>query len=685
MIRRPHAWSLPGDRLKKTSGNFNRNAIRRTIAAAIMTTIPALGSLAEERKTLPILDAVTLTKSCTQALREARESVKAMEAIPLAAVTVENVLDQWDLDAIELENVVGVVAILNNVHPDRSVREAADKCTLEISSFGTELYQNEKLYERVKAVIPKTSTQRQLKKDLLEGFEDSGVALPPDKRKRYREISDRITELSQEFGRNIRDNPAKLTFTPAEYEGLSASWIERVPKDSQGNVEVGFDYPDYVPFMSSSRNEAARERYYVAYHRRGTPRNLEILDEIVALRREIAALYGVPTFAHYVTRRRMVESPETVAKFLDEVKASVSEVEKRDLDELRKLKSEMTGTPLDSTKLHRWDLNFYRERLREQRFQIDQEALRRYFPTPQTVQWVLDVSQKIYGVRFEAAKVPLWHEDVLYFDVKDGETGAFIGGMYLDLFPRDGKYKHAAAWPVRGVSSKAGRRPISVLVTNFDRTGLTHDELETFFHEIGHVLHGVFSQTEYNAHSGTSVQRDFVEAPSQMYEEWARRIESLRTIREVCPECPLMDEALVDRLNDARRFGQGIDYARQHLYAAFDMALAGSEKTAALDLWKKMEGDTPLGYVPATEFPGTFGHITGGYAAGYYGYMWSEVLALDMLSSFGDNIMNPEVGRKFRRMILSRGGEVPARELVEQFLGRPVNSKAFFAEITGKR
>lgn len=659
--------------------------IRRTIAAVIMTATPALSSAAEERKTLPILDAVTLTKSCTQALREARESIAAMERVPLDEVTAENILERWDLDAIELENVAGVVSILNNVHPDRSVREAADACTLELSSFSTELFQSEKLYERVKASAPKTAAQKQLQKDLLEGFEDSGVTLPPGKRKRFKEISDRITELSQEFGRNIRDNPTRLTFTPTEYEGLPASWIERVAKDAQGNAEVGFDYPDYVPFMSSSRNEAARERYYIAYHRRGTPRNLEILDEIVSLRREIAALYDLPSFAHYVTRRRMVENPETVLKFLDEVKATVTEVENRDLEELRKLKSEMAGTPLESTKLNRWDLNFYRERLREQRFQIDQEALRKYFPMPQTLQWVLGVSEKIYGVRFEPAKVPLWHEDVLYYDVKDAESGAFIGGMYLDLYPREGKYKHAAAWPVRGVSRKAGRKPISVLVTNFDRMGLTHDELETFFHEIGHVLHGVFSETDYNAHSGTSVQRDFVEAPSQMYEEWARKIESLKTIREVCGECPLMDEALVKRLNDARRFGQGIDYARQHLYAAFDMALAGSGSAKALDLWKKMEGDTPLGYVPATEFPGTFGHITGGYAAGYYGYMWSEVLALDMLSSFGENIMNPEAGRKFRTMILSRGGEEPSRQLVERYLGRPANSKAFFAEITGRR
>ncbi len=650
-----------------------------------MTTTESTPVSVDERITLPILDAVTLLKSCSQVLREAREHVAAMEKVPLDAVTVENILDQWDSNTIELENVVGVVAILNNVHPDRRVREAADRCTLDISSFETELYQNEKLYERVLAVKPETAAQSQFRKDLLEAFEDSGVALPPGKRNRYKEISDRITELNQEFGRNVRDNPERLTFSPAEYDGLPQSWIDRVSKDERGNVHVGFDSPDYIPFMNSSHSEAARERYYVAFQRRGTPRNIEILDEIVTLRREIASLYGEPSYAHYVTKRRMVENPETVHRFLEEVKAIVIEAEKRDLEELRLLKAEMTGQPPGKVVLHRWDVNYFRERLRERRFRIDQEALRSYFPTRPATEWLLDVSEQLYGVRFERVAVPVWHEDVVYFDVHDEESGRFMGGMYLDLFPREGKFKHAAAWPVRGASRRTGRTPISVLVTNFNRDGLTHDELETFFHEIGHVLHGVFSETEYTAHSGTSVQRDFVEAPSQMYEEWARRLESLRRIAKRCPDCPLMDQELVDRLNEARRFGQGIDYARQHLYAAFDMALAGPESGSVLDLWMAMEGDTPLGHVPGTEFPGSFGHITGGYAAGYYGYMWSKVLALDMLSEFGDNVMNPEAGRKFRRMILSRGGEAPARQLVEKFLGRPVSSKAFFENVRGTR
>jgi thimet oligopeptidase len=198
------------------------------------------------------------------------------------------------------------------------------------------------------------------------------------------------------------------------------------------------------------------------------------------------------------------------------------------------------------------------------------------------------------------------------------------------------------------------------------------------------VLHGVLSDTWYLAHSGTSVERDFVEAPSQMYEEWASRMESLSLLRDHCPGCPAVDESLVERLNAAKKFGSGIDYGRQLLYASFDMALSSEQPGRSIDVWREMEGATPMGTIDGTEFPGTFEHIASGYAAGYYGYMWAKVIALDMVSAFGSNLMNDSLGRRFREQILSRGSEEPARDLVERFLGRPVASNAFFEHIRGE-
>ncbi len=616
-------------------------------------------------------------------MESARQLLARIEAVPLDEVSVERVLDAWDDTSTVLENAFGPISLLNSVHPDKDVREACDVALVQESNFLTDAFQNEAFYERVHRVEPQSIAQRELKKDLIEAFEDSGVSLPPEKRQRFKEISERLTELGQEFARNVRENTTRMRFTPEECRGLPQSWLDRVPRDERGNYVVGFDYPDYVPFLLNAHDEDARRRYWTANTLRGSERNLEVMDEITALRKEIADLYDVPSFAHYVTKRRMVESPEMVARFLDEVRSVVTEAELRDLSQLAELKAELTGVPVEQARIHRWDVSYYRERLRDRRYAIDQEEMRKYFPTDATLRWMLDITEQLYGVRFEKAVVPVWHEDVLYHDVIDAETGDFIGGIYLDLYPRDGKYKHAAAWPVRGVSRRSGRKPISVLVTNFNRQGLTHDEVETLLHEFGHVLHGVLSDTWYTEHAGTSVQRDFVEAPSQMYEEWASRMESLSLLRKHCNECPVVDASLVDRLNRAKKFGAGIDYGRQLLYASFDMALSSESPGRTIEVWSRMEGDTPLGHVEGTQFPGTFEHIASGYAAGYYGYMWAKVIALDLVSAFGADLMNSETGRRFRQMILSRGSEEPARDLVERFLGRPVASDAFFNHIRG--
>jgi len=637
-----------------------------------------------DRATIPIFTAAELTAAVVEALCEGRERMAEIASIPIDRADAQSILDAWDRANIRLEDVFGPVSLLNSVHPEKDVRDAADLALVQESILMTEVFQNEALYERVRAVAPHSMAQKQLQKDLLEAFEDSGVSLPLEKRQRYKEISERLTELAQDFARHIRENKTTLRFTREECEGLPQSYLDRVTQDADGSIVVGFDYPDYQPFMMNAKSEEARRRYYIANTNRGTARNLEILDEIVALRKEIADLYGVPSYAHYVTKRRMVESPDTVRRFLDDVKNVVTEAELRDLGELAEVKARLTGVPVEQANINRWDMLYFRERLREERFAIDQEEMRKYFPTKPAVEWMLSISQRLYGLRFERAEVPVWHEEVIYLDVLDATTGAFIGGIYLDLYPRDSKYKHAAAWPVRGVSRKAGRKPVSVLVTNFNRQGLTHDEVETLLHEFGHVLHGVLSHTEYNMHSGTSVERDFVEAPSQMYEEWAMRMESLHLMGEQCSECPLIDETLVKRLNASKKFGAGIDYGRQHLYAAFDMFLASEEPGPALEVWKRMESATPMGHVDGTAFPGTFDHIASGYAAGYYGYMWAKVIALDLVSKFGDDLMNGATGLRFRELILSRGSEEPARDLVERFLGRPVSSDAFFGMIRGE-
>jgi thimet oligopeptidase len=648
---------------------------------AVTAAIPAAAQTAA-RPLAPLYDAAGVTRACEDGLARTHKTIATLESRRGAGA----IFDEWNRLQIEIENVINPIYLLGSVSPDKAVRDAAEPCLQKYTTLGTDLLQNEKLFRRVQAARPANAHQAKLKKDLMEGFEDSGVALPPDRRARAKAIFDRLEELRQVYDRNVRDDPTRVTIAAAEMEGMPESYLKthEGTRDKDGNYVLTLKYPSYVPFMTNAKSEAPRKRYYIAKLNEGGARNLDLLHEMFTLRKELAGLYGLPSFAHYSLRRKMVRNPETVNKFLAEVKTAVTDLEKKEVEELRAEKAKEQGKPLAETKIDRWDIAYYQEKVRKERYSVDQEKLRKYFPTTKALDYTMRVAQTLYGVKFREAKVPTWHEDVRYFDVLDAKTGKFISGFYLDLFPREGKYNHAAAFPVRGASRLANRTPISVLVTNFNREGLDHNELETLMHEFGHVLHGVLSQADYNPHAGTSVKQDFVEAPSQMFEEWARREQPLALFKEVCAECPQLSHDEIGRLESARRYGQGIRYARQWLYATFDMALA-TDPQPPLTVWKNLEAATPLGHVADTSFPSSFSHIASNYAAGYYGYMWSEVLGLDMLSPFKRNMLDPKVGLKYRETILAQGGQEEEMTLVRRFLGREPSNEAFFAEITGKR
>ena len=636
-----------------------------------------------ERPLIRTLSAEEVPPFCESGLKDLRQQVMTMEAQPKAE---KNVFVEWNRLQIRLEDLQGPVEIINNMSPDKKARSNAEACLVEINQFATALYQSEKIFERVKAVIPRGAIEKKLRQDLMDAFEDTGVSLPPEKRERMKAILDKMELLSQEFARNIRDNNQKLSFTPEEVKGLPEAYLARAKRDDKGNYLLGFEYPDYNPFMEYADDPEARRRYQSAFSLRGTPKNLILLKQAMDLRLEMAHLFGLRSYAEYAIRRRMARTPQAVNQFLGEVKGVVTELEKKELEELRTFKSQTLKQALAETKLERWDLAYWQQKLKQARYNVDQNALRKYFPTDAAVNWALHLSSILYGIEFKPVDVPVWHQDVKYYDVFDAQSHQRIAGIYLDIFPREGKYGHAAAFPVRGVSTLEKRTPISVLVANFDRLGLNADELETLVHEFGHVLHGVLSSTRYVAQSGTSVERDFVEAPSQMYEEWARRKESLTLLASFCkPACPSIDDAMLQRLTAAHNYGRGIRYARQWLYASFDMSIHKESAGDPLAIWNAMESVTPLGHVAGTEFPGQFGHLMGGYAAGYYGYMWSEVMALDMLSRYDGKLMNPQTGRRYRQTILARGSELRGDELVRGFLGRAPNSKAFFDEILGKR
>jgi thimet oligopeptidase len=272
----------------------------------------------------------------------------------------------------------------------------------------------------------------------------------------------------------------------------------------------------------------------------------------------------------------------------------------------------------------------------------------------------------------------LWHDDVQAYAVSDAKTGRPIAALYVDIYPREGKFKHAAVWSFRNGSTRLGRVPQAALVANLDRKGLTLEELETLLHEFGHALHNNLSATRWSAQAGTTVMRDFVETPSQMLEDWVYDKRVLKLFAQVCPSCKPVPHEMIEKALVARDYGKGIQYGRQHFYASFDLALHAKEPAEPMALWERMEQATPLGHVPGTKGPAAFGHVAGGYAAGYYGYLWSLVVALDLRTTFAADRLDPAVGTRYRRTVLGQGSQRPPGELVKDFLGRETDSKAFF-------
>jgi len=615
--------------------------------------------------------------ACDQGLASAAARVQALEKRPVDAGWIAA---SDELNAA-IEDVYSPVAFVSNVHPDKAIRDASQACELRWQGFLSSLGQNERLYQATRQAKGRDAIDRQYLRLALESFDDAGMSLPAAQRPRAKELIDRINEMGLQFSRNIRDDNAQVPFTEAELKGVPESVWKNAKRDDSGRYLLGLDNPSYVPVMQSADNGAARERMWRARMDQGGAANIALLDQIAQARREYAKLFGFDSYAEFMLRRRMVQSLKQANAFLADVKSSVIDSEKRELAELRAAKAAHLGQPLEATRVERWDVNFYNERVKRERYSVDQDAFRPYFPPQASLEFVMKLAEKLFGVRYARVDAKTWHPEVQAYAVSDLKTGKPLAALYVDLYPREGKYNHAAVWPLRGASTRTGRLPQSALVVNFDRQGLTLDELETLLHEFGHAIHGNLSTTRYTAQSGTSTVFDFAEAPSQMLEDWVYDKRVLTLMREVCASCkPVPDELLAQAVR-ARDYGKGIYWSRQHLQAAYDLALYSAQPQEPLALWASMEGGTPLGHVAGSRFPAGFEHIATHYGAGYYGYLWSLVVAMDLRTPFAADKLDAVTGMRYRNTVLANGGQRPAQDLVRDFLGRDSNSKAFFDDL----
>jgi thimet oligopeptidase len=661
--------------------NLSRPSIQR--AAALLLAGFSAASAAAPALPGPAFPnfstAAELKAACDRGLGAATQSLRQLER----RVPDGGWLLAYDRLAALMEDAGYPLQFLSAVHPDKDIRQASETCEQRWTEFNSALGQNEKLYLAAKRVKPRDAIDREFLRTLLEGFEDSGVGLPPAKRAQAKTLIDRVSALGIEFDRNVRDAAVTRPYTEAELKGVPDSVWKGAKRDDQGRVLLGVDYPTYDPVMQLAEDGAARERMWRAKTNEGGEGNLKLLAEITRLRQEYVALFGAASWAEFTVRRRMAESVPRAQSFLAEVKAAVEERERREIDELRRAKADHLGQPLDAVRIERWDILFYTERVRQARYSVDQESFRQYFPPQESLQFCLRLVERLMGVRYERVpNLKAWHPEVQAYRVSDAATSKALGALWIDLYPREGKYNHAAVWGLRGSSTAQKRASQAALVVNFDRKGLTLDELETLLHELGHAVHNNLSATRYVSQSGTSVKRDFVEAPSQVLEDWVYDQQVLKLFGEVCPACKPVPEALLDQARAARDYGKGIFQSRQHLYATYDLSLYSGGARDPMALWSQMEGSTPLGHVQGTMFPAGFSHIATNYSAGYYGYLWSLVVAMDMRTAFGGGKrLDPVVGRRYRDIVLANGSQKPPAAIVREFLGRDFNSKAFFEDL----
>jgi len=621
--------------------------------------------------------AAEIKSLCDAGLAGAKKRLSALERRPVD----KGWIAAYDDFYAAQEDAQNAIDFTQYVHPDKALRDAAQACSLRWADFSSSLGQNEKIFKALKKAPTADAIDRELVRVALGQFEDGGVALSPAKRARAKQILDSITQLDQQFNKNIREAGVKTAYTEAELKGVPESVWKDAKRDDQGRFVLGVDYPSYVPVMQSAESGVARERMWWAKVNEGGDANLKILGDIVKLRHEYATLFGFDNYVDFNLRRRMAKNAATAGKFLDEVKGTVIAGEQADLVDLRAAKAQHLGTPLATTRVERWDSTYYTEQVRRQRFSVDQEAFRPYFPPEESLAFSMRIIEKMMGVRYTKVAAPLWHPEAQAFVVSDVASGKAIAQLYVDLYPREGKYNHAAVWPLRASSTRLGRTPTAALVVNFDRQGLTLDEVETLLHELGHAVHNNLSNTRYAVQAGTAVMHDFVEAPSQMLEDWVYDKKVLKLMSEVCARCKPVPDELVDKAVAARGFAKGSKYGRQHLFASYDLALHGATVPDPMALWARMEGATPLGHVPGSKFPAGFAHLSGGYGAGYYGYLWSLVVAMDLRTAFEADKLSPVTGQNYRQKVLGQGGQRPAPELVTDFLGRESNAKAFFDDL----
>jgi len=611
----------------------------------------------------------------------------AVEAEP----SFEATLQPLEVAAAELVRAYGRAGFMGQVHTDAAVRDAGTDAEERINKWRVGVVFRRDLYDAVRAFADTDEARRlggerrRLVEHWLRDFRRAGHELDEEQRTELERLRTRLVEVEVLFQRNVNEYQDWIEVTRRQLDGLPDSYVERLrPGERDGTFRVTLDYPEVNPFLEQARDRSLRRELFAKNWSKAVEANRPLLEEALDLRRRIAALLGQPTWAHYAMELKMAKAPERVRAFYTELLPSLGSKVRQELDVLEdRLRADGHEGPIAP-----WDWRYYDDQLRRTQYGVDQNLVSEYFVLDRVMDGMFDLTAEVFGLEYhEVEETNAWHDSVRLYEVRDRSSGRHIAHFYTDLFPREGKFGHAAAFPlVIGHRAASGEyvAPVSAIVANFtppsaDRPSLLkHSEVETLWHEFGHILHMSLTRAEFARFSGAETEWDFVEAPSQIMEHWTWEPSVLRRFARHHDTGEPMPEDLLAQIVRARWVDEGIKTSMQAFYGQVDLALHAEPMAPDLEAaMRETYGVTGMPYPEGTFFLSGFGHLVGGYDAGYYGYLWAEVIGDDMFSRFrAEGVTSPEVGAAYRREILEPNGSRDAEELVRAFLGRePSNAE----------
>uniref|UniRef100_A0A671SWW1 Thimet oligopeptidase-like n=1 Tax=Sinocyclocheilus anshuiensis TaxID=1608454 RepID=A0A671SWW1_9TELE len=634
------------------------------------------------------------TQRLIQRIKQAYDSV---DSVDIGKVCFENTLQVIADAKAEYAASRHVLDFPQYVSPCKEVRLASTEADKRLSGFDVEVSMRADVFQRLIALQEKQSgdllpeSERFLGR-LIKLGKRNGLHLSKDIQEEIKSISKQISELSIDFNQNLNEENTVLLFSQEDLVGLAESYVNGLEKAEDGWYKVTLAYPHYFPLMKRCHVPETRRKMEMAFHSRCKDVNTAILEQLIELRARLAKLLGFSSHANYVLEMTVAKNSENVARFLGMslLFLLVGEQERQYLLSLKRADCERRGLAFDG-QLHAWDMPYYMNQVEQVKFAVDKDKLIEYFPLEVVTEGLLNIYQDLLGLRFQRVEDALvWHDSVKLYSVLDSVTGEEIGQFYLDLHPREGKYGHAACFGLQpGCLGLDGNRrmPVAAMVANFTKPTsswpslLQHHEVETFFHEFGHVMHELCSQTRYAEFSGTQVETDFVEVPSQMLENWVWEKEPLRRMSRHYKDGSPIPDSLLDKLIASRVANTGLMNLRQIVLSKADQTLHTKDRAdTAAEFAKHSEDILGIPATPGTNMTASFSHLAGGYDGQYYSYLWSEVYSMDIFFSRfkKEGILNPKVGREYRRVVLEAGGSVDGMDMLKAFLGREPCQDAFF-------